>query len=793
MGPLTTWLAGSPPLLILATARTRNKTMTQFVHRCLGTALFVAACLAINITFADEVDARRDRNWPQWRGPRADGMAPHGDPPVEWSEDKNIRWKVPVPGEGSATPIIWDDRVFLATAIETDRETPQPPAADDAKTQPPAKIFQFVVLCLDRATGRELWRQVACEEVPHEGRHPTNTYASASPVTDGQRLYVWFGSRGLFCFDLDGNPLWQRHLGRLRTRFGWGEGASPAVHGDWVVANCDQEEQSFLAAIDAATGEIRWRVDRDEVTSWATPLIVEQQGRMQVVVNGTNRVRGYDLETGSVIWECGGQTVNAIPSPLAMGDAVLCMSGYRGACARAIPLNARGDITDSDTILWRHDEGTPYVPSPIVVGGRVYFTAANIGVLTCLDAATGAAVYDRQRLPGLSNVYASPASAAGRIYFVGRDGATVVLRDGPALDVLATNQLDDPIDASPAIVGRQMFLRGARHLYCIEDQSTAAIDRALTFLSTEVARWPAENGCFSCHNHGDGARALYTAQRLGLTVDTGALAETTAWLKQPDRWQHQTDSEEFSDPRLTPIQFASALATAMQAGTITDRQPLLEAAAMIADLQSADGSWPSDAAGAVGSPVTYGTALVTAAAARTLIAADPQRFGPMIDLARRWLADQQPTTVLAAASLLPGATQPFPAQPWPKPSASQRAVPASLAPDPLAPSAEQQAVCLDVIRRAQHSGGGWGPYEQSSPEPFDTAVVLLALAGAGDAADSGAIELGGQYLLACQEPDGSWPETTRPSGAESYAQRMSTTAWATLALMRVRASTIDRR
>jgi hypothetical protein len=220
------------------------------------------------------------------------------------------------------------------------------------------------------------------------------------------------------------------------------------------------------------------------------------------------------------------------------------MSGYRGACARAIPLDARGDITDSDAILWRHDEGTPYVPSPIVVGGRVYFTAANTGVLTCLDAATGDPVYDRQRLPGLSNVYASPASAAGRIYLVGRDGATVVLRDGPTLDVLATNQLDEPIDASPAIVGRQLFLRGARHLYCIEDQTTAAIDRALSFLSTEVARWPAENGCFSCHNHGDGARALFTASRLGLAVDATALAESTAWLKQPERWQHQIHARE---------------------------------------------------------------------------------------------------------------------------------------------------------------------------------------------------------------------------------------------------------
>ena len=420
---------------------------------------------------AGEFAERRDHNWHQWRGPRADGTAPHGDPPVEWSEEKNIRWKVEMPGEGSATPIVWEDRVFVVAAIETDRAAEAPPEADpSAKTEPPGNYYQFVVLCLDRATGQERWRQVACEEVPHEGKHPTNTYASASPTTDGSRLYVSFGSRGVFCYDLDGNPLWEQKLGHLRTRFGWGEGASPAVHAGALVVTCDQEENSSITVLDAASGEPRWRIDRDEPTTWATPLVVEHGGRAQVVVNGTNRVRSYDLATGEVIWECGGQTVNAIPSPLPSAAAVIVMSGYRGAASRAIPLDATGDITDTAAILWRHDQGTPYVPSPVAWDGHIYFTAANTGMLSCLDAATGQPIFERERLPALDGVYASPAAAAGRLYFVGRDGAMVVLGAGTKVDVLATNKLDDGIDASPVIVGKQLLLRGTRHLYCIESE-----------------------------------------------------------------------------------------------------------------------------------------------------------------------------------------------------------------------------------------------------------------------------------------------------------------------------------
>ncbi len=427
--------------------------------------LFAAALLA-----AEEESPATLRHWPAWRGPLATGEAPLADPPLTWSETHHVRWKVPLPGEGSGTPIVWEDRVFLTAAIKTDRLAERPPTPDEtAKTSPPENIYQFVVLCLDRATGRTLWERVAREGVPREGKHETNTYASASPVTDGQRLYVSFGTQGLYCYDFEGRRLWDCDLGEMRTRFGWGEGASPAVARETLVVNWDHEDDSFLVALHARTGAELWRRQRDEPTSWATPLIVEHKGRALAVVNATNRVRAYELETGRVVWECGGQTVNVIPSPVADERAVYAMSGYRGAMLAAIPLDAEGDLTGSGRLLWTRDRGTPYVPSPLLYDGRLYFTAGNTSVLTCLDARTGETVFGPERLPELSNIYASPVAAAGRIYFTSREGVTAVLAAGPKWEVLATNRLDDGFDASPAVVGTQMFLRGRRHLYCLEE------------------------------------------------------------------------------------------------------------------------------------------------------------------------------------------------------------------------------------------------------------------------------------------------------------------------------------
>jgi len=628
-----------------------------------------------------------EHQWPQWRGPRADGTAPHANPPVRWSRTENVRWKREIPGEGSATPIVWRDRVFVVTAVQTDRVADAQPESDpSAKTAPPENIYQFVVLCMDRDSGKVRWRRVACEEVPHEGRHRTGSYASASPTTDGRRLYVSFGSRGIFCFDLEGRPLWQRDLGDMRTRYGWGEGASPVAHGESLVVNWDHEDQSFIAVLDAKTGKTRWKAERDEPTSWATPLIVEHKGRVQVIVNGTNRVRSYNLANGEVIWQCGGQTVNAIPSPLAAHGVVYCMSGYRGSAAVAVSLDAQGDLGDgaadgeeAQGVLWRHDRGTPYVPSPILVESQLYFTRSNSAVLSCLDAATGKPIFGEQRLPALSSIYASPAAARGRIYIVGRDGTTVVIRQGRKLEILATNRLEEPVDASPALAGDQLFLRGARHLYCFEEDdkqsdrqsdkksdddeqdnsdvsaaATQTLRRALSFLSQEVPRWRKQNQCYSCHNNGDAARALSMAEHLGFRLEADPLSGTTAWLAKPQAWKHNGGEGEFNEKDLATLQFGAALAAVVRTGKIEDPKPLVRAARMVADLQQADGSWRVNAPGTIGAPVNYGDALATAEALHVLRQADTPMLRSVIAKGERWLRTKKPNNVLDAAGLLIG-------------------------------------------------------------------------------------------------------------------------------------------
>jgi outer membrane protein assembly factor BamB len=413
-------------------------------------------------------------NWPSWRGPSANGVAPKSaDPPTKWDEKTNIKWKTALLGRGSATPIVWGDQIFIVTAVKTDREAkpgelpPQDPTFE-TKTSPPKNFHRFEVISFDRNTGKERWRKTAAETVPHEGHHATHSYAAGSPATDGKRLYVSFGSFGIFAYDLDGKELWQRNLGLLHTRLGWGEAVTPVIHGDSLVLNWDQEANSKLIVLDAGTGKTRWEVKRDEKTSWNAPLVVEHNGKTQVIVNGTNRARSYDLKDGAVIWEVGGMTVNAIPSPLAENGVAYIMSGYQKAAAVAVPLDSTGDLKDGGKVMWRYAKGTPYVPSPVLYDGRLYFTQGNTQLLTVLDAKTGKPLQTAERLPGATQFYASPVAAAGRLYFVDRTGTTLVLKAGDQPEVLATNKLNDPIDASPAVVGKTLYLRGEKFLYAIE-------------------------------------------------------------------------------------------------------------------------------------------------------------------------------------------------------------------------------------------------------------------------------------------------------------------------------------
>jgi len=408
------------------------------------------------------------RYWAQWRGPHASGVSPTANPPLEWNESKNIRWKVEIPGRGSASPIVWGDRVFVLTAVPSG-------IAGDAQHAPrgsltPRGVHRFVVMALDRKTGKTIWERVAREQEPHERSHVDNgTWASGSPITDGERLFAYFESFGLYAYDLNGMLLWEKDLGDKRMRNQFGEGSTPAIHGNTLVVVWDHiGGESFIVALDKRDGKELWRVPRKEIDTWATPLILEVNGRAQVIVPAMERVRSYDLESGAIVWESDGLTMNAIPSPVYGDGLVFLMSGFAGNDLKAVRVaDAKGNIDGTSAIVWTLNRDTPYVPSPVLLDGVLYFLKSNSGILTAVDARTGTPHYQNQRLEDVPNMFASPVAARGRIYFPGREGTTLVIKSGPTFEVLAKNTLDDGFDASPALVDNEIYLRGYKYLYAI--------------------------------------------------------------------------------------------------------------------------------------------------------------------------------------------------------------------------------------------------------------------------------------------------------------------------------------
>ena len=403
-----------------------------------------------------------DAHWPNWRGPLATGVSPSAKPPTEWSESKNVRWKVELPGRGASTPVVWGDRVYVLTSAPVGAEL----SASHTNARGP---MRFMVMALDRKTGKTVWERTAREEAPHEGTHQQfGTYASASAVTDGEVVIASFESRGIYAYDMNGKPLWSVDLGDKRMRNEFGEGSTPALHKERVFIVWDHQGESFIAALDRKTGKEVWRKNRQEIDSWATPLVVEHAGKAQVVTGAQNRVRSYDAETGEIVWEAAGLTANPIPSPVAADGMVYLMSGYRGNNLKAVRLaDAKGEITGAPALVWSADRDTPYVPSPLLYDNVLYFLKGNTGVLSAFEAKTGKPLYQLQRIEGVPNVFASPVAADGKIFVLGQDGSAAVLKHGPAYEVIATNKLDDRFDASPALAGSELYLRGYRYLYCV--------------------------------------------------------------------------------------------------------------------------------------------------------------------------------------------------------------------------------------------------------------------------------------------------------------------------------------
>ncbi len=421
-------------------------------------------------SFADAPDEVAEKYWPQWRGPIATGVAPHANPPVTWSESENIRWKIRLPGLGHSTPVIWGDHIFVTSAEPVgDRLAPPPERDPGAHDNMPADRAQrFVVRAINRKDGSIAWEKVLREEQPHEGVHDTGSWASSSPVTDGEHLFVFFGSRGLNCLTLAGELVWQKDLGDMQVRHGHGEGSSPALYEDTLVVNWDHQGDSFIVALNKRTGKEIWRRQRDEITSWSSPVIVEVNGKPQVIVAATNFVRGYDLATGKTIWKCSGLSRNVCATPIVADGIAIVTNSYDWQKMLAIKLaDAKGDITNTPAVLWSRDKQTPYVPSPLIYDDHLYFTAHLRGIITCVNVKTGQTIFGPNRIPNLTEVFASPAAAANRIYIPDRRGSIAVIKHDSNFKVLAVNKLDDAFSASPVIVENDLYLRGEAYLYCI--------------------------------------------------------------------------------------------------------------------------------------------------------------------------------------------------------------------------------------------------------------------------------------------------------------------------------------
>ncbi len=445
----------------------------KHLHRLAIGALALSCHLTL---YAADLEA----NWHQWRGPENNGVSRTAVPPLQWSEDRNVQWKVAIEGNGSSSPIVWGDKVFLLTAVDTRKVDPSLPRPEDQPNRVfgikfPNTSYVFMTLCLDRNTGKEIWRRVANELIPHEGHHKDNNFASASPMTDGKRLVCWFGSAGLFNYDLEGRLLWKRDLGKAHMGASLGEGTSPVQHDGRIVIVRDHQRQSYIETLDAKSGKTLWRKNRNEDNSWATPAIVKHRDITQVIVSGSEKIISYNLASGDIVWQCGGLTDNPIPNPIVDGDRVICMTGYKGHSALAIRLDSKGDVTGTDKVVWSTDRGTPYVPSPLLYDGLLFYNQSSQARWSCVDAGTGEAFVDRVPLPGLFGVYASPVGADGRVFVTDRNGTTLVLERGREFEVLATNKLEDSFHASPALAGDQMFLRGRRFLYCLSERKASKV------------------------------------------------------------------------------------------------------------------------------------------------------------------------------------------------------------------------------------------------------------------------------------------------------------------------------
>jgi outer membrane protein assembly factor BamB len=415
--------------------------------------------------------------WPQFRGPQSTGVADDAALPETWSATRNVVWKTEIPGSGWSSQVVWGDRIFLTSVIST--VAPEVPKKGlyfgGNREGIPTDEHRWMVYAVDWKTGKIAWEREVHRGSPRSSHHLKNTYASETPVTDGERVYAYFGNLGLFVFDMDGKPVWSQHWGPFRTRYGWGTAASPVLYKERIYVVNDNDDQSFLVALDKRTGKQIWRVERDEASNWSTPFIWENDRRTEIITAGTRKVRAYDLD-GKVLWELGGMSSIVIPTPFAQHGLLYLASGYVGDNVRpvfAVRPSARGDIslkeseTGNEYIAWYQRQAGPYNPSPLVYGD-FYYTLLDRGMMTCHEARTGREIYGKQRIdPETTAFTASPWAYNGKIFALSEDGDTFVIQSGAEFKVLGKNPLDELCMATPAIARGSLIIRTASKLYRI--------------------------------------------------------------------------------------------------------------------------------------------------------------------------------------------------------------------------------------------------------------------------------------------------------------------------------------
>jgi outer membrane protein assembly factor BamB len=425
-------------------------------------------------------------NVPEFLAVRQVDAAAKVHPPERWSATQNIAWKTDLPGLGWSSPIVWGDRVYLTTCVNAAKDRAPRKGLYiedvDANKYPPEKSEHvWKVYCLDLKTGSIIWEQVAHQGIPAKPHHIKNTLASETPATDGERLYVLFGNLGLFCYDLDGKPLWSRPIAAHETRYGWGTSMSPIVYGDRIYFVDDNEEKSTLTALDKRTGKEIWQIPRDEKTNYSTPFVWENPLRKELVIAGINWVTSYDLD-GKELWKIKGKSILSIPTPFERFGLLYITSGHviwGENRIYAVRPGAAGDISPDDKkpldkhLVW-HKKAGPYHPTPLIIDETLYMLFDR-GFLATYDAKTGKLVYDKKRIPNGKAFTSSPWSYAGKLFCVNEDGLTFVIQPGKNFKILHTNALaeDDMCMATPVIVGDRLLLRSAKRLYCIQAHAVA--------------------------------------------------------------------------------------------------------------------------------------------------------------------------------------------------------------------------------------------------------------------------------------------------------------------------------